>query len=57
MNYPYSIKYQQADGNWSDNTDQSGNIADKKNNSRYFKKSMVQKRIKKNKKENRLRIQ
>lgn len=27
---PYSIKYQQADGNWSDNTDQSGNIADKK---------------------------
>lgn len=27
---PYSIKYQQADGNWSDITDQSGNIADKK---------------------------
>ena len=26
----YSIKYQQSDGNWSDNTDQSGNIADKK---------------------------
>lgn len=26
---PYSIKYQQADGNWSDDTDQTGNIADK----------------------------
>lgn len=26
----YSIKYQQSDGKWSDNTDQSGNIADKK---------------------------
>lgn len=26
----YSIKYQQSDGNWSDNTDQSCNIADKK---------------------------
>lgn len=24
---PYSIKYQQADGNWSDDTDQTGNIA------------------------------
>ncbi len=25
----YSIKYQQSDGKWSDNTDQSGNLADK----------------------------
>lgn len=27
---PYSIKYQQADGSWSDNIDRSGKIAEKK---------------------------